>query len=129
MGELLQERGINPDVLVSSPAVRAITTAKIIAKELGYSNNNILEIAAIYEASPQTLLDRVIGETKPKFDSLMMFGHNPGFTMLAELLTNEHLGNVPTCGVVTIRCEVDSWKEISYNSGILSAFDYPKRYW
>jgi len=58
----------------------------------------------------------------------MMFGHNPGFTWLANGLTKEAIENIPTCGIVAIDFDVSSWNEIGKQSGTLRFFEYPKLY-
>jgi len=82
MGERLKERGVTPDIIISSPALRAKTTAKVIAKKIGYIKD-ILFKDEIYEAEPETL-HRILTKIDNKHNSAFMFGHNPGFNMLAE---------------------------------------------
>ena len=57
----------------------------------------------------------------------MLFGHNPDLTGLASHLTGASIGNVPTCGVVSIRFPFRSWKKVGGKSGELVDFDYPKK--
>ncbi len=58
----------------------------------------------------------------------MFFGHNPGFTVLANLLTDKYIDNMPTCAVAEIELNVESWKEVESDCGKLIAFEYPKKY-
>jgi phosphohistidine phosphatase len=127
MGALIKEKGILPDVLISSPAKRAITTAGLFAKKLSIAKNEIIENEKIYEASAGELIDIInaIDDTK---SSAMIFGHNPGLTMVANYLSDKRIDNIPTCGMVVITFEENSWKSIQIGSGKLIEFEYPKKY-
>jgi phosphohistidine phosphatase len=126
MGELLKEKVVNPDVVYSSPAKRASKTAQIIAEQIGYSKKDIVYAEEIYEASSHELVD-FIKKLDNKYNSVMVFGHNPGFTMLNNFLSKKYIDNIPTCGIVALEFN-SSWKEIEKNSAKLLFFDYPKRY-
>jgi phosphohistidine phosphatase len=127
MGKKLREKGILPDIVISSPAVRAITTARAIAQEIGYSPDAILTEKAIYEASSSTLAT-IIQQQDNARHSLMLVGHNPGFTELASRLSAFPADNIPTCGIVGIQWENDSWSEVVQRKGKLLFFYYPKQF-
>ncbi len=126
MGVRLQNQGILPDLLMSSPANRAHTTALNIAEKIGYDKDKIRLNRKIYHASEAELLF-LINEVEDDFNTLMLFGHNPGFTDLANILGNDWIDNIPTAGVVCLEFGVDSWKEIKPKSGKTLWFDYPKK--
>lgn len=126
MGELLKEKIVNPDVVFSSPAKRASKTAQIIAEQIGYSKKDIIYAEEIYEASSHELVD-FIKKIDDKYNSVMVFGHNPGFTMLNNFLSKKYIDNIPTCGIVALEFK-NCWKEIEKNSANMLFFDYPKRY-
>jgi len=126
MGELLKEKVVNPDVVFSSPAKRASKTAQIIAEQIGYSKKDIIYAEEIYESSSHELVD-FIKKIDDKYNSVMVFGHNPGFTMLNNFLSKKYIDNIPTCGIVALEFN-SSWKEIEKNSAKMLFFDYPKRY-
>jgi len=126
MGELLKEKVVNPDVVFSSPAKRASKTAQIIVEQIGYSKKNIIYSEEIYEASSHELVE-FIKKIDDKYNSVMVFGHNPGFTMLNNFLSKKYIDNIPTCGIVALEFN-SSWKEIEKNSAKMLFFDYPKRY-
>ncbi|MRX46001.1 SixA phosphatase family protein [Pedobacter puniceum] len=125
MGKRLISRKLIPQQLVSSPALRAITTCKIIAKEIQYPETEIVQEPKIYEANYQTLL-KVVNQFDDKYNSIALFGHNNGITDLAVYLSNADLYNIPTCGMVLIEFPFDSWKIVSQNTGNMVLFDYPK---
>jgi phosphohistidine phosphatase len=126
MGKKLSERGIHPDLLLSSPAERAISTCVIIAEKIGYSLNNIHTDKRLYHASEETLL-RVVREMNDANDEVMLFSHNPGLTDFANRLTPRMFtDNVPTCGVVALGLAVNSWAEVTWGTAKLRFFDFPK---
>ena len=125
MGTRLEKRGAIPELFVSSPANRAITTARIIADKCGYPVESIYELKDIYLAS-YTGLIKIVNGINDQFNSAIIFGHNPGFTDLVEVLTEEDIYNLPTCGICKIHFPFDSWKMVSAGTGILEYFDYPK---
>lgn len=126
MGQRLKKHGIKPDLIISSPAMRALKTAKLIAKEINFAKKNIVTDDLIYGADVSTLVE-VIKKIDDSFSIVMMFGHNPDFSELAEYLTNRQVHHLPTCGVLCMELAVNSWKEISNGEGTLKFFDYPKK--
>ena len=126
MGNKLKEKGIIPGLIVTSPAKRAANTAKTIAVEIGFSEKEILINENIYEASSAELIN-VIHNFDNKYNSIMMFGHNPAFTMLNNYLTDHYIDNIPTCGVVGIQFN-SSWKSVQSGSGKSLFFIYPKMF-
>ncbi|MFP7753051.1 SixA phosphatase family protein [Thermodesulfobacteriota bacterium B35] len=126
MGEWLATRGVRPDAVVSSPARRARKTAKHLARKLGYPPARIRIVEAIYGATPGVLLD-CIREFDPAWEQVLMVGHNNEFTVLANILGDLEIGNVPTCGVVCLDFAVASWQDAGEGGGILVFFDYPKK--
>ena len=126
MGSYLKDKKIIPEILISSPAVRAKKTAKIIAKKLDFPKHNIIFSEDIYEASTMGLL-KITSRTDDKFNSAMLVGHNPSMTYYANTIANIRLDNIPTCGIAGIELNISSWKEISENCGKLLFFVYPKK--
>ncbi len=125
MGKRLAQRQVIADLMLSSPANRALTTCRHIAKEIDYPEEAIEEDEEIYHAGPSTLL-KVVREIDDTWRTVLMFGHNPGFTDFANALNNTGIDNIPTCGIVLCRFEIDSWSEVQFGSGEEVFFDYPK---
>jgi len=123
MAERLIQRGVPLSLIVSSPAKRAKSTAKVFAKAFGFDSIRLDE--RIYEANSKTLLS-VINGFDDSAETIAVFGHNPGFTDLVNELSDAGLYNIPTAGMVLIKFEFDSWKMISRGTGMLEFFDYPK---
>lgn len=125
MGRRLASSGVIADLMLTSPAKRALTTCRILAKEIDYPSAAIEQDEDIYHAGPSTLID-VVNEIDDTWRTVLLFGHNPGFTDFANRLNNTGIDNIPTCGIVLCRFDVDSWKEIRFGSGKQVFFDYPK---
>lgn len=128
MGEKLKERDILPDLMVSSPAKRARKTAVTIAKKIGYPKKRIVYDDNMYHAGARYMFD-LVKNLKKKIDTIMLFGHNPGFNYFADMLLKKNpVYNIPTTGIYCIRFDVDSWQEVEIGEGDAVFFDYPKRY-
>jgi phosphohistidine phosphatase len=127
MGKILSEKVKPPQVIYSSPANRAITTAQAIGKYFGYDKKNIISDMIIYDAVVSDLM-KIINNTSDEYDTIMFFGHNPTFTMISNYLSDTKILNIPTCGFVQIDFDVKSWNYIEGNTGKLILFEYPKKY-
>ena len=126
MAQRLVKRGIIPQQIVSSPAMRAQTTANYFAEAFGFKKSTIQKEPAIYEASANALL-KLINKLDNQHNLIALFGHNPGLTHIAENLSGAEIYNIPTCGMVLIEFPFDDWEMISYGTGEMVFFDYPKK--
>ena len=124
MGKRLKLRGIKPKIIISSPAKRAFTTAKKIASEIDFSLKSIITDKRLYHAGYAQICN-VINEVDAE-DSLMIFGHNPGFTDFVNRICNARIDNLPTCGIVSVNFEMEDWSRIQTTTGNFVFFDYPK---
>ncbi|EDZ61473.1 phosphoglycerate mutase [Sulfurimonas gotlandica GD1] len=124
MGKRLKERDVMPDIILSSPAQRAKTTAEIIASKVNYSKEIVFN-DDIY-ASTEMSLHKIIKNTNDKHKTLFLFGHNPDLNMFVEEYVDFD-ENIVTCGVVEIEFDCKSWKDISRKKAKLISFDYPKK--
>jgi phosphohistidine phosphatase len=115
------------DRILSSPAVRAITTATIMTRELGVSAQKVQQDERLYLASPKDML-AVIRELGEKARHLMVVGHNPGITEFADRISRERgIDNMPTCAIYPLQFEIAAWSELQWDSGVDAELDYPKR--
>lgn len=126
MGRRLAAQNVLPDLLISSPAKRAAATARRIAEVIGYSKERIRKDRDFYHGDIGDFMN-VIQNTNSEVNSLMIFGHNPGLTDLTNMLSGSSIYNIPTCGIVEIEFNVDSWDEVRKGNGKLISFDYPKK--
>jgi len=126
MGKRLVDRKEHIEVFMSSPANRAISTARLMAESVGFDLAKITLVDRLYLPSVQDFLQS-IAELDEDYESIILFAHNPGITDVVEYLTNESIGNIPTCGIAKIEFPLaTSWQEISRGTGNLVFFDYPK---
>lgn len=126
MGERLARSGRDPDLMVSSSAVRALDTARAIAGKLGYPCERIAASERLFHAGVAELL-QVIQGVDDSVDSLMLFGHNPGLTDLANHIGPREILNMPTCAVLHLRFQADIWSTVGDVPGDEVRYDYPKR--
>jgi phosphohistidine phosphatase len=126
MARRLRDRKLKPDRIVTSPAVRALATANIFAKELHVAASKFLQDERLYLASPKVILE-VVRELATTEAHLMIVGHNPGITEFASRISAERdLDNMPTCAIYTVEFELESWSELEWDSGVNAELDYPK---
>lgn len=126
MAKRVAEAGIRPSQIISSPAVRAWTTAKIFARELGYPAEFLQREDGLYLASLDNLLD-VVATQDAGFNHLMLFGHNPGLTDFVNYLVPGLTSNLPTSGVVSVNLETEDWMLYDRPPVELALHEYPKK--
>ena len=123
MAKKLKQKGIMPDIIISSPALRAKTTAELIAKELNYKKQIIYD-ANLYEASTNNIFDTI-----KKIDEsnriVFLIGHNPSLNMFVETLVNFQ-ENIPTCGIIELEVDCELFKDFDATCTKLLSFNFPK---
>ena len=125
MGKRLQGSIVRLDVWISSTALRAITTAEILAEQVGFPPDQIQRTKDLYHASV-TALQEFIAELDDGTDNVALFGHNPGMTNLVANLYGLPIDNLPTCGVVHLQFREANWKAASSALPARVTFDFPK---
>ena len=125
MAKRLKKRGIHPDLIISSTALRAAETAKITAKELGYPEDEIFWEKNLFHASPHTIL-KYIHMQKDSKNTILVFGHNPGFNDLVIFLGG-NIENLPTCGQFGFKLKSEKWADLKPETAEVWFFDYPKK--
>lgn len=123
MGELMSKRGWVPDIFLSSPAERAVQTARLVLDSSGFGSSLILD-DRIYEASPQSL-KQIVSGLNEDLGSAILVGHNPGIEGLIGLLTGEN-GSMPTAALAIIDIEKESWAESFKSLAVLVEIVKPK---
>lgn len=124
MAERLKAKGIHPDLIITSTAERAQTTARIFADVLGYPAESILLKPDLYETDVDTVFD-VVHQIDPQASHVLIFGHNPTFTYFVNHLASARIDNIPTCGIAAIALDKE-WREAKRSGGHMVWFDYPK---
>lgn len=110
----LKQNNLIPQMMISSPANRALHTAIIFSRVLDFPLNQLFISQLLYDTGMQQILE-LIRYTRDEISSLMIFGHNPDFTGIVNHFAGKSIGNLPTAGVVTFVFETDQWKNISMN--------------
>jgi len=127
MGQLLKKLKVTPDLIISSPANRAATTARIIAAKINFALENIRYSETIYEFSEGTLI-QVVKHIDDGVAKAMVVGHNPGLNGLANYLGDQSISNIPTAGIYCLDLNIASWTKIRENCGKLKFFEFPKKH-
>jgi phosphohistidine phosphatase len=125
MGKRLAKQGIAPDLILSSPAERALKTAQLIAEKVGYSPADIAIDDRLYDTTSGVLLS-VIQGLDAKVHSAMLVGHNPMMLELVERLTSGQVNSMPTCSVVELTYDAESWSTIGTAKPTDITVDAPK---
>ena len=126
MGRRLMQRGIRPDLIMTSPAARALSTALHYAGQVGYPLDQLQRNPIQYAATVPVLI-KMVQEIEPQVNTLFLVGHNPESTALANVLGGLVIDNIPTSGIVALEFPVVSWRELAANTGTLLFFDFPKK--
>ncbi len=127
MAKLLKGHGVKADSIFSSPAKRALSTARFFATEMGIKEEDIYIEKTIYEAFLPTIV-RLIQNFPKHFETVLIFGHNPTWTGLANHFSEEYIPNVPTCGVIKVESAVKGWPEFSQHNARVTEIHFPKQY-
>jgi phosphohistidine phosphatase len=125
MGRRLQKRGVQPDIVVSSDARRAMDTAVSMAQRLGVPPKAIQKNPDLYHGAPDRIL-AIVHRFNDQWRQVMVVGHNPGLTEMANRFIPHAIANIPTAGVLELRFRTHSWHDIHRNNLKFSLFDFPK---
>ncbi|MEW6651839.1 MAG: histidine phosphatase family protein [Bacteroidota bacterium] len=127
MAQLLKSKNVKPDFIVSSPAVRAFTTAEIFAEKFGFPESIISADARIYEASTRELSE-VVQQLSDDYKTVFLFGHNPSISNFANLISSKPIVDMPTCAIVGLELNIDGWNNLEKFCGKLILHEYPKKW-
>jgi phosphohistidine phosphatase len=125
IAQKLLELNIFPGLILTSHAKRALHTAQIIAKQLGYPEENIRIDRSIYDSDAHEVL-KIIKKSDPTVDTLFIFGHNPTFTYLANMFLQHTIIDLPTSGTVILSFSCEKWKSISSGNKSYELTLFPK---
>lgn len=124
MAAWLAGEGAIPELFISSSAIRAYSTALVFAKHLNYATEKIILKDAVYDASLNKLY-HVLQETDDIYNSVAIFGHNPGFTDLLNNLCGFEIDNLPTSGIAAVSLKTKSWSKLNKGDGKISFVEFP----
>lgn len=126
MANILNKKKVEPDLIISSPAKRAFSTALIFAEKLDYNLNSVKTDDRIYEAGMRELMT-LVREIDNRNKTVMIFGHNPGLTSFTNLLGDKFIPGMPTCSIVGLEFDATKWAQVERHSGKIFLFEYPKK--
>ncbi len=126
MAARLVKEGVRVDGILTSTAKRARQTAQCFTEAFGLGKKQVLQDKNLYHAGPKTI-QKCIQELPEDWKTVLVFGHNPGYTEVANALENDdYIGNVPTCGIVGSKADTKKWSKWKLAEAERISFLYPK---
>jgi phosphohistidine phosphatase len=126
MAQQLAAQQVRVDLMLTSPAVRALETARVFAGALNYPLRRLKNEERLYLAPPSDILEVVRG-VGTRVRHLMLFGHNPGLSEFALALgNNPDLGELPTCAVYSVELDIRSWTDAKFGDALNPSLQHPK---
>ncbi len=126
MAKRVLERGINIDLIISSNAVRALTTATYFATENGIATTDIVQHDFLYHAPPERFAKAIV-QIRDEINTAAIFAHNPGITDFVNQLTATQIDDMPTCAVFAISIHTTSWKNWATAKKEILLVEWPKQ--
>lgn len=117
VGEHLWSKNTIPDLIISSSAIRAQVTARLIAEKLG-GVVKVVSDASIYDSTHPTLL-QIIKKIDDSYKQILLVGHNPAITTFGEFVTGQQVRSLEPAGLLSIEMDVENWKEVIQGCGRL----------
>jgi phosphohistidine phosphatase len=127
MIDYLLENEITVDLIVSSPAVRALATAEIFAKALNYPIENIRKDRSIYFGDADKLYEQFF-DVPRHVNAMMLVGHNPTLTNFANEFLEKKIDYIPTSGIVSISFDTDYWEKAGIAKRKTNFVVYPRMF-
>ena len=128
MSNILKEKKHLPDMIITSPAIRALTTALIFARNFKYSPKNIMIEEGIYHGTTENYI-KAVQKAGDSYRSVMLFGHNPTITAACNHLNTFFIDHIPTTGIACIDLKISDWQELDNDTkGELRFMDFPKNH-
>jgi len=124
IGNYLKGKQIQPDLVIASPATRALQTAIGIGTYLNYTPDDLLIKQEIYFGNPTSIFS-ILKNLNDVLNDVFLFGHEPILSSLIEMLTKNQLDKFPTCAVYRIAFDINHWNAIK--KGKMAFFVTPKQ--
>jgi phosphohistidine phosphatase len=126
MGERFNARDENLDKVISSPALRAHSTARMFAEAAGFPPEEVVVESDLYFLGSGSIEDVILRQDDQP-QSIMLVFHNPDITQFVNSIDYEvSIDNVPTSGLIKLRCDILRWHDWSQANTTFDYFDYPK---
>lgn len=110
-----------PQKIISSDAIRALSTAYFFKDAFNISEEDFLTVHKLYDFRGTGVM-KVIKTLDDNLNTVMLVGHNHAFTSIANMLGDSYIENIPTCGFVKIQFKEDHWKDVSTGETALTIF-------
>lgn len=111
------------DIILSSPANRALSTCKLFINKLQLEYVELRVENSLYDFSGQNVIN-YIKSLSDSYNDVMIFGHNHAFTSIANIHGDSYIDNLPTSGLVKLNFDLSSWKDL--NTGITEYTIFPR---
>ena len=125
IGNYLREHKIKPDLVITSPATRALQTAIGISEILNYPKESLNIKQDIYFGTSSAILS-VLENMDDIFKDVFLFGHEPLLSSLIEILTGKNIDKFPTCAVCRISLDITKWKNLKLKNSKCEFYVNPK---
>lgn len=125
MAQRLLGKDISIDAFMTSPAVRARTTAQLFAEAYGVPEKNLIEVPSLYMAETPAFIS-AIRSAPEEADTLAVFSHNNGITRFANSVSEARIDHMPTCSVFALQCTIERWQDFQGHGNRFLFFDFPK---
>lgn len=125
MAKRLRKRGIEIDLFLSSPALRAYTTAQYFADAYKVNKKNIVIAEKLYDAPSENFYE-VVAALSDEYKTVILFSHNPGITDFVNTLSDVHIDDMPTCAVYAVSADIHKWSDFKKEDKQFLFLDYPK---
>ena len=126
MAKFLNQKSSKPDMVLTSPAVRAFTTAMIYSRHQNINFKKFIVLQLLYSGTINDII-KFLRTLPESVNTVLIFGHNPTFTTLANNISDADIDNIPTSGIVSIQFDTDEWNLIAEKKGKVNYFHYPKK--
>jgi len=126
MGSYLTLRGIMPELILSSCALRAQQTADLLADKIAFGGERYY-LQELYLASVEAIME-IVSIQDDTVQSMFIVGHNPQLHELVNSLMDEHISKFPSLGIVAVNFNIDHWDEIREVTGEMDFFIFPKQF-
>ncbi len=126
MAARFAERNLSVTSIICSPALRTKTTARLFSEAINYGGEAIISNPELYFAGVGMFL-KATNLIDDDSESAMLVGHNPAITEFANAMANVAIENIPTCGLVQLQLDIDTWSQAELGKATMLEFDYPKK--
>ena len=125
MAERLHQKGVQIDLILTSPARRARKTARAFAQRYGLDTVKTIEVPELYLADAREI-SVVVAGLSDETDTVAVFGHNPGFTVFANAQEVVRIDEMPTCSILALSINAEHWSAFDRSEKKFLFFDRPK---